>query len=84
MYLYWPAVDGLASNVPVTIRHASGLEERTVDLRRATEGVQHGIVSWVPLGEYAFDPAREAWLEIGTQGADGVVVADAVLFVPVR
>ncbi|HEX6069890.1 MAG TPA: FAD-dependent oxidoreductase [Longimicrobiaceae bacterium] len=84
VYLYWPAVDGLASNVPVTIRHASGLEERIVDLRRATEGVQHGIVSWVSLGEYAFDPAREAWLEIGTQGADGVVVADAVLFVPVR
>ena len=84
VYLYWPAVDGLASNAPVAIRHAGGTEERTIDLRRETEGVQHGIVSWVSLGEYSFDPAQEAWLEIGTQGADGAVLADAVLFVPVR
>jgi hypothetical protein len=84
VYLYWPAAEGLASNAAVTIRHASGIEQRTVDLRRETEGVQHGIVSWVSLGEYPFDPAAETWLEIGTRGADGVVLADAVLFVPER
>jgi hypothetical protein len=46
--------------------------------------VQHNIVSWMDLGEFSFAPGEEAWLQIGTDGADGVVLADAVLFVPAR
>ena len=84
VYLYWPAADGLASNAAVFVRHADGLDERTLDLRRETEGVQHGIVSWIPLGDFRFAAGEEAWLEIGSSGADGAVLADAVLFVPTR
>ena len=84
VYLYWPAAEGLASNAPLAIRHAGGVAERRLDLRRDTEGVQHGIVSWQALGEYAFQPGTEGWVEIGTRGADGAVLADAVLLVPVR
>lgn len=84
VYVYWPAAEGLASNAAVAIRHADGLDRRTVDQRRETEGVQHGIVSWIPLGDFRFAAGEEAWLEIGTSGADGAVLADAVLFVPAR
>jgi hypothetical protein len=84
VYLYWPAGDALATNVPVDIRHAGGSDRRTLNQRRGEEGVQHGIVSWQPLGDYRFEPGREAWVEIGTTGADGAVLADAVLLVPVR
>jgi hypothetical protein len=84
VYLYWPAGDDLGTAVPVEIRHAGGAERRTLSQRRGDEGVQHGIVSWTPLGEYRFEPGREAWVEIGTAGANGAVLADAVLLVPVR
>src|SRR5690606_17364311 len=84
VYLYWPAVDVRATNAQVARRHAGGSEERTSGLRSESEGVQHGMVSWVSRSEYSFDPAQEAWLEIGTQGDDGAVLADEVLFVPVR
>jgi len=70
--------------VPVEIRHARGTERRMLNQRRDEEGVQHGIVSWTPLGDYRFEPGREAWVEIGTSGANGPVLADAVLWVPVR
>jgi hypothetical protein len=84
VYLYWPAGGDLATNVPVDIRHARGSERRTLNQRRGEEGVQHGIVSWQPLGQYRFEPGRAAWVEIGTAGVNGPVLADALLLVPVR
>jgi hypothetical protein len=84
VYVYWPAADALATNVPVEIRHAGGTAHRTLNQRRGEEGVQHGIVSWTPIGDYRFEPRREAWVELGAAGADGPVLADAVLWVPVR
>jgi hypothetical protein len=82
VYLYWPVEEGLARKVPVEIRHRDGTERLTLDLRREAEGVQHNVVSWQRLGELRFDPDEEAWLEIRAEGADGTVLADAVLFVP--
>lgn len=84
VYLYWPPAEGLATNVPVEIRHAGGTERISLSQQREAEGVQGNIVSWKRLGEFTLDPTQEAWLEIGTAGADGAVLADAVLFVPVR
>jgi hypothetical protein len=82
VYLYWPVAEGLASNAPVEIGHAAGIERLTIDLRRQAEGVQHNIVAWRRLGEFRFEPGQDAWLEIRSEGADGYVLADAVLFVP--
>ncbi|MGH9371067.1 MAG: FAD-dependent oxidoreductase, partial [Vicinamibacterales bacterium] len=84
VYLYWPVEEALASNAPVEIRHAGGTERLTLDLRRQAEGVQHNIVAWTTLGEFRFEPGQEAWLEIRSEGADGAVLADAVLFVPAK
>src|SRR5438067_445855 len=44
---------------------------------------QGGIAQWARVGEFRFAAGRDAWVELGTDGADGVVVADAVLLVPV-
>jgi len=83
VYLYWPRVDSLATRVPVTIRHADGTERLTVNLRAPSETAQGGIAQWARVGEFRFAAGRDAWVELGTDGADGVVVADAVLLVPV-
>jgi hypothetical protein len=84
VYLYWPAGDALARNAPIEIRHADGTAQVAVDLRRESESIQHGIVSWKRLGEFRFEPGQESWLEIRSADAEGAVLADAVLFVPHR
>ena len=84
VYLYWPPADDLATNVPVRIGHSRGTSTARINMLKPAEGVQHNIASWTPLGVYEFQPDSEAWLEIDAAGTDGAVVADAVLFVPVR
>ena len=85
VYLYWPRSDDLATNVPVEIRHAAGVEDLRLNMREHDDvhgGLQHGIVSWVELGEFPFEPGAPAHLSV--HNADGLVYADAVLFVPVE
>lgn len=79
VYLFWPSWPGgqLSGNVPVTIRHAEGTDRTSVNLQSQYE-------KWKLLGEYDFDPGQQAYLEINNNGTKGVVIADAVLFVPVR
>jgi hypothetical protein len=84
VYLYWPRSDDLATRAPVEIRHAGGTERMTVDMRTSTETAQGGLAQWTRLGAFRFQPGAEAWVEIGAGGADGAVIADAALFVPVR
>lgn len=83
VYLYWPRPRGLATSAPVRIRHASGTDSLAIDLTAAGENAQ-GVASWTFIGERTFTPDAPAWVEIGAEGANGVVLADAVLFVPVR
>ncbi len=86
VHLYWPRSEALSTAVPVVVRHADGVDTLTVDMREPDEihgGLQHGIVSWVRLGEFRFDPHREAYLAVRA-AEDGRAYADAALFVPVR
>jgi hypothetical protein len=39
---------------------------------------------WVPLGTYKMTTGRQAFVEISNKKADGVVMADAVVWVPVK
>ena len=70
--------------MPVEIEDAAGPHALTVDMRTPTASAQGGIAQWMFLGEYRFEPGKTAWLEIRADGADGVVLADAAVFVPVR
>jgi hypothetical protein len=83
VYLYWPRSGTLATNVPVQIRHAGGTERITLNQRTSTQTAQGGIALWNLVAELRFAPGTESWLEIGTAGVDGEVLADAALFVPV-
>jgi xanthan lyase len=39
---------------------------------------------WVHIGRYLLPQGKEAYVEISNAGADNVVAADAVLFLPVK
>jgi len=62
---------GRAGAVPVTIRHAHGTLQVTVDMRQ-------GSGLWHELATVELRPESPAEVRIETDGTDGVVVADAV------
>lgn len=43
---------------------------------------QTQVNDWIKLGTYEFEKGNNNFVEITNQNAEGVVVADAVLFVP--
>lgn len=86
VYLYWPRSEALSTRVPVVIRHAAGSDTVVVNMREPDEihgGLQHGIVSWVRLGEFRFRAGENAYVAVRA-GGTGRVYADAALLVPVR
>lgn len=79
--VYFPRVDGASADVMVTVR--AGRNVRPVTLHPNSvriEGQTSG--EWVSLGEYFFNQSEKNEVEISTKGASGVVVADAILFIP--
>jgi hypothetical protein len=83
VYTYVPKVPGLSSSTQITV--FDGKKEQKVPYTAASvrvEGQTSG--EWVELGSYAFGKGNKAYVEVSNAGADGAVVADAVLFIPVE
>ncbi|MCK4602541.1 MAG: hypothetical protein KAU28_08755, partial [Phycisphaerae bacterium] len=76
VYMYFPAADFTATNVPVEVVHAGGATAVTVNQR--TSGGQ-----WLHLGKFTFNQGTGGAVIIRTTGTDGHVFADAVKFQPV-
>ncbi|MBC7923260.1 MAG: FAD-dependent oxidoreductase [Ferruginibacter sp.] len=81
VYVYFPKLPNGASQTPIAV--FDGTKTREVVIRKAdivVEGQTSG--EWVALGSFDFGPGKDAYVEISTKNADGVVVADAVRLVP--
>ena len=64
---------------------SDGTTESTVTVKESdirVEGQTSG--EWVSIGTYTLSPGTNSHVTVTNQGADGVVVADAVLWVPVK
>ena len=79
--LAYPAHANRATNTPVTIHHANGTETVRIDQREPAVNRRGRLRS---LGTFRFTTSQPAVVVIGTNGADGYVVVDAVQFVPVK
>jgi hypothetical protein len=75
VHLRWTSDPNRASNVPITITHAGGTTNFTVN-QRANGGV------WYPVGVYTFASNTTGTVLIETTGTDGFVIADAVMWLP--
>ena len=73
VYLFYPAADFTATNVPVEVVHAEGSTTITVD-QRTTGG------EWLHLGTFTFHAGDAGGVIIRTDDTDGMVFADAVKF----
>jgi hypothetical protein len=79
VFLYCTPHSNRATNVPVVI-HIAGREiTKKINQREKPKDGQR-----VLLGKFELPPGDQSWVEIGTEGTDGFVVADAVQWVGVR
>jgi len=74
--LYLPDQERNASNARIRIHHADGIDNKTWDMK---QGDKFGFA--LEIGRYRFEKGKKANVTISNEGADGVVVADAVAFV---
>ena len=83
VYIYFPKIQGGSSRTVTTIfdgalKNEKVIEAATVKVQGQTSG------EWVHLGTYSMKKDGKPFVEISNKTSDGIVVADAVLFVPVR
>lgn len=80
-YYYFPKQPGLSSIYPITVFDGKTSKEVTL---KTSDIVVVGQTSgeWVPIGTYALAKGNAAYVEISTKGADGQILADAVMLVP--
>jgi hypothetical protein len=83
VYVYFPRIAGGASTVSVTFNdgrknHTQVLKPNQTKIEGQTSG------EWIQLGQYEMKKNQRPFVELSTRGADGAVVADAVLISPVR
>jgi len=81
VYIYFPKLSGASSKTNLTV--SDGSQTKPITIREAdirVEGQTSG--EWVSLGTYKLSPGKKSYVDVSTKDADGIVVADAVLFVP--
>ncbi|MCX6218656.1 FAD-dependent oxidoreductase [Spirosoma sp.] len=80
-YIYIPKLTGASSKTNLLV--SDGNQTKPITIREGdirVEGQTSG--EWVSLGSYNLLPGKKSFVEVSTKDADGIVVADAVLFVP--
>lgn len=83
VYVYYVKFDDISSITPLRIY--DGKSTYDVQLKNdeiVIEGQTRGV--WVSAGKYSFDKGGKPYAEIHNTGADGVIIADAVLFTPAQ
>jgi hypothetical protein len=80
LYIYVPRIKNETSFTTLTISGKKELRVKTGGL--SVEGQTTG--QWVEAGRVALKKGMDNFIEISNKGADGVVVADAVLLVPIK
>lgn len=81
VYTYVPRLPGMDGNIHVKMNDGQRTTEKliagsTVKVLGQTTG------EWVSLGSYQLKAGKGAYVEIDNYKTDGIVVADAVLFIP--
>ncbi len=78
VHLFYPPAANRASNVKVIIHHAGGEDAVFVNQRQDPTPLGRS------LGIFEFSKGKAGWVQIGNDGADGVVAIDAVQWLPAR
>lgn len=83
IFSYFPKLEQTAAETSISIFDGKEVQQKKVrkeDIR--VEGQSAG--GWVSLGTLKLDKGNSAYVEISNAGADGLALADAILFIPVK
>jgi len=81
LYIYVPKTKNASSSTSVTVSGNQG--RKVVNMPTGAlkvEGQTSG--EWMAAGKYTLQKGRNNYVEISNKGADGVIIADAILLVP--
>lgn len=81
VYVYYPKVSRSTSITQVLLFDGKDSVNKAID-KNKVQVVGQTSGEWVPMGTMQMAAGKKAYVAISNKGADGVVVADAVLFVP--
>jgi FAD dependent oxidoreductase len=83
VYIYFPKVQNSSSKTSVNIFDGVKQTEKIIEAAAVkVEGQTSG--EWVDLGIHSLKKETKPYIEISNKSSDGIIVADAVLFVPVK
>ncbi|MDR0683207.1 MAG: FAD-dependent oxidoreductase [Dysgonamonadaceae bacterium] len=81
IYIYYPKLDEGSTYTSVTVFNGKDTVEKQINRNDIKiEGQTGG--EWIDLGLYHLEKGTENFVEISNKGADNVIAADAVLFIP--
>jgi hypothetical protein len=80
VYVYCPLTSNGTSKLSLTVFDSKMKKDVIISPPLKVEGQTSG--EWVSAGKFHFAAGRSNYVLITTSGADGIVIADAVLFVP--
>lgn len=83
VYSYFPKVKNAAAKTMIVIYDGEKEIEKVINQADIqVQGQTSG--EWVSLGEYQLPRGKKAYVQISNQNADGAIIADAILFIPVK
>ncbi len=83
VYIYIAKIAGSSSHIPILVN--TGLQQKSADIKMdniVVKGQTEG--EWVQLGKYHFSIGNNESVAITGKGTNGILLADAVLFIPER
>lgn len=81
VHVYFPKPAGLSKQTTITVFDGTRAIRKTIN-SAAIQVVGQTSGEWVSLGIYELNAIKKPYIKISTEGADGAVVADAVLLRP--
>lgn len=81
IYIYFPKIQNSSTTTHVKIYDGKSASDHVVH-NKDLQVIGQTSGDWVSVGRRHFTAGKRAYVEISGQGADGTVVADAVLFIP--
>lgn len=81
IYAYFPKVQNATTQTHIDIYDGNELHKKVI---QSSDIIVEGQTSgeWVSVGQYKLSKGMDNYVRISNEEADGVVVADAVLFIP--
>ena len=81
IYAYFPKVQNATTQTHIDIYDGNELHKKVI---RSSDIIVEGQTSgeWISVGQYKLSKGMDNYVRISNEEADGVVVADAVLFIP--